>query len=71
MKGITGYWSKCDQVGEVIRVMIKDKEAIETCNRNCQISWTVPQAVREFNGFLRKFGFEISHIERWNGDDYT
>ena len=70
MKSITGYWSKCDRAGEVIRVMIKDENAMTDCNRNAMIGWTVPQAVREFNGFLKAFGYEITHVERWNGDEY-
>jgi len=70
MKGITGYWSKCDSAGEVVKVMIKDDEAVRACNRNAQIEWTVPQAVREFNGFLKHFGYEITHVEHWNGDEH-
>jgi len=70
MKAITGYWSNCDSRGEVVRVMIKDEDAMMACNRNTQIAWTVSQAVREFNGFLKSFGYEIDHVEHWNGDEY-
>lgn len=70
MKSITGYWSKCDRAGEVVRVIIKDESAIEACNRNGETGWTIRETVNSFNRFLQAFGFKISHIEHWNGDEY-
>ena len=70
MKGITGYWSKCDRAGEVVKVIIKDEAAMEACNRNAQIGWTIRGTVNEFNQFLKVFGYQISHVEHWNGDEY-
>ena len=70
MKAVTGYWSKCDQCGEVVRVMIKDQDAIKDCNRNVMIGWTIRGTVKEFNAFLNFFGYEISNVEHWNGDEY-
>jgi hypothetical protein len=71
MKAITGYWSKCDSRGEVVKVMIKDESAMTACNRNTQIGWTVKEAVKKFNDFLNFFGYEITHVEHWNGDEYA
>ena len=70
MKGITGYWSKCDRAGEVVKVIIKDEAAMNACNRNTWIGWTIKGATNEFNRFLKDFGYQISHIEHWNGDEY-
>lgn len=71
MKSITGYWSKCDRAGEVVKVIIKDVEAMEACNRNGTTDWTVPMAVRSFNAILREFGFEITRVEHWIGDEFS
>lgn len=71
MKSVTGYWSKCDRAGEVVLVMIKDEQVMEDCNRNTMIGWTVKETVRDFNRFLNDFGYMITHVEHWNGDEYT
>ena len=68
MKEITGFWSKCDSSGDVIKVTIKDGDAIKACGRDTQIDWTVPQAAREFNAHLKKYGFEITRIEYDHGN---
>ena len=51
--------------------MIKDKGAMLAGNRNVMIGWTVPQVVREFNGFLKNIGYEIVNVEHWNGEEFT
>jgi len=72
MKEITGYWSNCDDgFGSVVdKVEIFDEDVIKACGKKAVMAWNVPQAKCIFNAILKKFGYEITRIERWSGDRY-